>query len=166
LATFLHKNMMEEKTDIKIIVTNRKARHNYEITSSVEAGLVLVGSEVKSLRQGKASLSDAYAKVMNSELWVIGMHIAQYKEATTENHDPLRNRKLLLHKNEIKKLKRQIDEKGVTLIPLKLYFKNNIVKLDLGLARGKRKYDKKEAIAQRDAKRDLEREQKKFKFKV
>lgn len=157
---------MEDKADIKVIVTNRKARHNYEITNSVEAGLVLVGSEVKSLRQGKASLSDAYARVQKGEVWVIGMHIAHYKEATTENHDPLRERKLLLHRQEIKKLTRQVEEKGVTLIPLKLYFKNNIVKLDLGIARGKRKYDKKEAIAQRDAKRDLEREQKKFKFKV
>lgn len=157
---------MEEKQEIKNIVTNRKARHNYEITSSVEAGLVLRGSEVKSLRQGKSSLSDSYATVKKGEIWVIGMHIAQYKEATFENHDPLRERKLLLHKQEIKKLNRQIQEKGVTLIPLKLYFKNNIVKMELGLARGKRKYDKKEAIAQRDIKRDMEREQKQFKFKA
>lgn len=157
---------MEEKQEIKNIVTNRKARHNYEITSSVEAGLVLRGSEVKSLRQGKSSLSDSYATVKKGEIWVVGMHIAQYKEATFENHDPLRERKLLLHKQEIKKLNRQIQEKGVTLIPLKLYFKNNIVKMELGLARGKRKYDKKEAIAQRDIKRDMEREQKQFKFKA
>ncbi len=157
---------MEENAEIKVIVTNRKARYNYEITGNVEAGLVLRGSEVKSLRQGKASLSDAYARVKKGEIWVIGMHIAQYKEATFENHDPLRDRKLLLHKQEIKKLNRQIEEKGVTLIPLKLYFKNNLVKIDLGLAKGKRKYDKKESIAQKDIKRDLEREQKKFKFKV
>ncbi len=157
---------MEENAEIKVIVTNRKARYNYEITGNVEAGLVLRGSEVKSLRQGKASLSDAYARVKKGEIWVIGMHIAQYKEATSENHDTLRDRKLLLHKQEIKKLNRQIEEKGVTLIPLKLYFKNNLVKIDLGLAKGKRKYDKKESIAQKDIKRDLEREQKKFKFKV
>jgi len=157
---------MENTDEIKIIVTNRKARHDYEITGSYETGLVLVGSEVKSLRQGKASLSDSYARILKGEMWVIGMHIAQYKEATFENHEPLRDRKLLLHRAEIKKLARQVEEKGITLIPLKLYFKNNIAKLDLGLARGKRKYDKKESIARRDAQRDMEREQKKFKFKI
>jgi len=157
---------MEQSAEIKIIVTNRKARFNYEIVNSYEAGLVLVGSEVKSLRQRKASLSDAYGKIVKGEMWIIGMHIAQYKEATTENHETLRDRKLLLHRTEIKKLIRQVEEKGVTLIPLKLYFKNNIAKVELGLARGKRKYDKKESIAKKDAQRDMEREQKKYKFKA
>lgn len=157
---------MENEDFVKIIVTNRKARHNYEITSRLEAGLVLQGSEVKSLRAGKASLADAYGRVRKGEIWIIGMHIAQYKEATFANHDPTRDRKLLLHKQEIKKIKRKVEEKGITLVPLKLYFKNNIAKLELGIARGKRKYDKKIAIAERDAKRDAQREQKQFKYKI
>ena len=157
---------MENEDFIKVIATNRKARHNYEITSSVEAGLVLLGSEVKSLRAGKASLVDAYGRIRNGELWIIGMHIAQYKEATFANHEPTRERKLLLHKQEIKKIKRKVEEKGITLVPLKLYFKNNKAKLELGIARGKRKYDKKVTIAKKDAERDMQREQKKYKFKV
>jgi SsrA-binding protein len=154
--------MNEEKT----VVTNRKARYEYEIIDRIEAGLVLVGSEVKSLRAGRANLGDSYAKVTKGEIWIIGMHISPYKEATFQNHDPLRERKILLHRNEIKKLARRVEEKGFTLIPLRLYFKNNIAKLELGLARGKRQYDKKVTIAQRDAKREMEKEQKKFKFKI
>ncbi len=150
----------------KVVVTNRKARYEYEITDSIEAGLVLVGSEVKSLRSGRANLSDAYARVIKGEIWIIGMHISPYKEATIQNHDPLRERKLLLHRNEIKKLSRKVEEKGFTLIPLRMYFKNNRVKVELGVARGKRQYDKKVAIAQKDARREMEREQKKFKFKI
>ena len=157
---------MENEDFIKVIANNRKARHNYEITSSLEAGLVLQGSEVKSMRAGKASLVDAYGRIRNNELWIIGMHIAQYKEATFANHEPTRERKLLLHKQEIKKIKRKVEEKGITLVPLKLYFKNNIAKIELGIARGKRKYDKKVSIAERDAKRDIQREQKQFKFKI
>jgi len=144
----------------KTIVTNRKARYQYEIVDNLECGLVLLGSEVKSLREGKASLADAHARVRDNEIWLIGMHIPPYKQAAFEVTDPLRDRKLLLHKSEIKKLARKILEKGITLIPLRLYFKNNIAKVDLGLARGKRQYDKKRVIAQRDAKRDLQRERK------
>ena len=154
--------MNEEKT----IVSNRKARHEYEIVDQIEAGLVLVGSEVKSLRAGRANLGDAYARVIKGEVWVIGMHISAYKEATSQNHDPLRERKLLLHRSEIKKLFRRVEEKGFTLIPLRLYFRKNVAKIELGIARGKRQYDKKVAIAQKDAKREMEREQKKFKFKI
>jgi SsrA-binding protein len=157
---------MENEDHIKVIANNRKARYNYEITSSLEVGMVLQGSEVKSMRAGKASLVDAYGRIRNGELWLIGMHIAQYKEATFANHEPTRERKLLLHKQEIKKIKRKVEEKGITLVPLKLYFKNNIAKLELGIARGKRKYDKKVSIAERDAKRDIQREQKQFKFKI
>ena len=152
----------EKKITEKNIVTNRKARHEYEIIDTVEAGLVLLGSEVKSLREGKANLADAYARVKEGEVFVIGMHISAYKQANFEPADPLRERKLLLNKREIKKLDRQVLEKGITLIPLRLYFKNNIAKLELGLCRGKRQYDKKRAIAQRDAKRDMQREQKEF----
>ena len=158
-------NNDEKKQIIKKITTNRKARHDYEIAESLESGIVLKGSEVKSLREGKANLNDAYARVSKDEVWVIGMHISAYKKSTHEKIDPLRNRKLLLHKSEIKRLYRKIHEKGMTLIPLELYFKNNIAKIELAVARGKRKYDKKEAIAKKDAKRDLEREQKRIKFK-
>lgn len=154
--------MGEDKT----VVNNRKARYEYEIVDQIEAGLVLRGSEVKSLRAGRANLADAYARVIKGEIWVIGMHISSYKEATDQNHEPLRDRKLLLHRSEIKKLKRRIEEKGFTLIPLRLYFKSNKAKVEIGVARGKRQYDKKTTIADRDAKRDLEREQKKFKFKI
>jgi len=153
-------------TEEKNIVINRKARHEYDIVDSLEAGIVLAGSEVKSMRAGRANLSDAYAWVARGEVWLNGMHVSPYKEATDQNHDPLRERKLLLHSSEIKKLARRVEEKGFTLIPLRLYFKNNRVKVELGLARGKRQYDKKHAIAQRDAKRDMEREQKKFKYKL
>ena len=151
---------------IKVIVTNRKARHDYEIIDNIEAGLVLMGSETKSLREGKANIGDAYARIKKGEIWITGMHISPYKQAAFENHDPLRDRKVLLRKQEIKKLYRRIEEKGVTLIPLKLYFKNNWAKVELGIARGKRKYDKKETIARRDAERELQREQKKYKFKL
>ncbi len=157
---------MSPVSDEKNIVTNRKAWHEYEIIDSQEAGIVLVGSEVKSLRAGKANMGDAYARVINGEVWLIGLHISPYKEATDMNHDPLRDRKLLLHRTEIKKLARRVDEKGFTLIPLRLYFRRNKAKLELGVARGKRQYDKKHAIAEKDAKRDMAREEKKIKFKL
>ena len=166
LFTFCQIETWIKVEEIKIIVTNRKARHDYEILDQVEAGLVLTGSEVKSLRAGKASLGDSHARVRRGEIWVVGMHIAAYKEATDQNHDPLRDKKLLLHKNEIKRLSRRVEEKGFTLIPLRLYFKKNLAKLEVGIARGKRLHDKKATIAEKDTKRDLEREQKKFKFKI
>ena len=150
----------------KTVVTNRKARFNYEIVDSLEAGLVLSGSEVKSIRQGRASLKDAYARIKDGEVWLIGMHISPYQYSSYEAPDPLRDRKLLLNRHEIKRLGRQVEEKGFTLIPLRLYFKGHLAKVELGLARGKRQYDKKEDIARRDAQRDLEREQKQFKFKM
>jgi SsrA-binding protein len=153
---------MEDKT----IVSNRKARHEYEIQESVEAGLVLLGSEVKSLRAGRANLNDAYALVKGGEIWISGMHISPYEKSTIQKPDPLRERKLLLKKKEIRKLSRRVEEKGFTLVPLRLYFKKNRVKVELAVARGKRLYDKKEAIARRDVQRDLQREQKKFKFKI
>jgi SsrA-binding protein len=156
---------LEKETD-KIIATNRKARYEYHIVDSIEAGLVLLGSEVKSLREGKANISDCYAKIKKDEIWVIGLHISHYKQDTLQNLDPVRDRKLLLHKTEIKRLTRRIEEKGMTLIPLRLYFKKNIAKLELGIARGKRQYDKKASIAQKDLERDMEREQKKYKYKL
>ncbi len=145
---------------IKIVVTNRKARHDYEIVDSYEAGLVLQGSEVKAVREGRVNLTDAYARFIKGELWVVGMHISPYTKAVAEPHDPLRMRKLLLHRRELKKLYRGIQEKGFTLIPLKVYLKNHLIKLELGLGRGKRKYDKRAAIAERDQKRELDRARK------
>ncbi len=147
--------MAEDK--IRVVTTNKKARHDYHIIRSIEAGIALKGTEVKSVREGKVSLSEAYARFIKGELWIIGMHIAPYLKSDFVNHDPVRNRKLLLHRSELKKLIRQVEEKGVTLVPLKVYFKRHLVKVEIGLARGKRQYDKRAAIAERDMKRDMDR---------
>jgi SsrA-binding protein len=141
----------------KILTENRKARHDYFIDDEYEAGMVLVGTEVKSLRIGRVNLKDSYAKIKNGEVFVHQMHIGQYPFAHYDNHDPLRPRKLLLHNHEIKKLIGKVQEKGYSLIPVRVYFKNGKVKMSLALARGKRKYDKRESIRNRDEKRDMER---------
>ncbi len=146
--------------DSKVIISNRKARYEYEIVDSIEAGIVLVGTEVKSLRDGKANLTDAYGRFKNNEIWLTGLHISPYQKSDMQNHEPMRDRKLLLNNREIKKLRRQVEEKGVTLIPLKLYFKKHLVKVELALARGKKKYDKRADIAEREMKRDLDRHKK------
>ena len=145
---------------IKMIAQNKKARHDYFIHDEYEAGLVLVGSEVKSLRAGRANLKDAYGKIKNGEVYVYQMHISPYPYSYYNNHDPLRPRKLLLHNHEIKKLYGKLNEKGMSLIPLKLYFKDGKVKLTLGVAKGKKKYDKRETIRERDEKRDQDRDKK------
>ena len=150
------------KEHIKIIAVNRKARHEYFIEDEYEAGLVLKGTEVKSLRLGKVNLKDSYASIKDGEVFVHQMHIGPYPFAYYNNHDSLRPRKLLLHKREIKRLFGKVNEKGHSLIPLKIYFKNGKVKLTLALAKGKRKYDKREAIKRRDEQRDLEREIKRY----
>ncbi len=150
---------------IKIVTSNKKARHDYHITETLEAGLVLSGTEVKSLRAGRCNLRDSYAKIINNEAWLIGMHISQYENAGYASHDPEARRKLLLNRNEIKKLHRKVQEKGVTLIPLKVYFKNGWAKVELGLASGKRKYDKREDLARRDREKELKRLEKKYKVK-
>lgn len=142
----------------KISLTNRRAFHDYEILEKLEAGLVLHGTEVKSIRQGKASFKDCYAKVFDGELWIVNMHITPYDHGGYSNHDPVRRRKLLLHKREIKRLIGKIEEKGLTLVPLQLYFKGGHVKVELGLARGKKLYDKRKDIAKRDVGRDAQRE--------
>ena len=142
---------------IKIISENRKARHNYFIEDKFETGMVLKGTEVKSLRLGNANLKDSYAKVINGEVFVHQMHIGAYPFAYYGNHDPLRRRKLLLHKKEIKKLYSKVNEKGSSLIPLRVYFKGGKVKITIALAKGKRKYDKRETIRKRDEKREIER---------
>jgi SsrA-binding protein len=150
------------KSAIKIIALNRKAWFDYSIEDEYEAGLVLKGTEVKSLRLGKANIKDAYARVQNGEVFVYLMHIGPYPFAYYENHDPLRVRKLLLHKQEIKRLYAKVNEKGHSLIPLKLYFSDSKAKLTIALAKGKRRYDKRDAIKRRDEQRDLDREIKRY----
>jgi SsrA-binding protein len=151
------------KDHIKIIAENRKARHEYFIEDQFEAGISLKGTEVKSLRQGRANLKDAYARIKKGEVYVHQMHISPYPFAYYDNHDPLRPRKLLLHKYEIKKLYGKVNERGYALIPLRLYFREGKVKLLLALAKGKRKHDKRETIRRRDEQRDLERQRKEYK---
>ena len=141
----------------KIVAENRKARHDYFIDDEIETGIVLVGTEVKSIRLGRLNLKDSYAKIKGEEVFVHQMHIGQYPFAHYDNHDPLRPRKLLLHRREIKKLIGKTQEKGYSLIPLRVYFKNGKVKVSIALARGKRKYDKRETIRKRDENRDMQR---------
>lgn len=150
-----------DSSHIKIVAQNRKARHDYTIEDEIEAGMVLLGTEVKSLRAGRANLKDSYGKITRGELWVLQMHISPYPFAHYDNHDPLRPRKLLLHKSELKRLETKIREKGISVIPLKVYFKNGKAKLSLGLARGKKKYDKREAIKEREMQREMDRVKKK-----
>jgi SsrA-binding protein len=137
-------------------INNRRARHDYHVVETYEAGIVLKGSEVKSIREGRATLSEAYARAENGEVWLYGMHIQPYPYSRDEL-DPLRRRKLLLHHKEIAALARATDEKGVTLVPLKCYFKDGRAKLELAVGRGKRSYDKRHAIAERDATREAQR---------
>ena len=153
---------MSEQKHIKIIAKNRKARHDYHIDEEFEAGMVLKGTEVKSLRLGRANLKDSYARIKNGEVFVHQMHINPYPFAYYDNHDPLRPRKLLLHKREIKRLYGKVNEKGLTLIPLKMYFKNGKAKISIALARGKRKYDKRDAIRRREEQREMERTRKQY----
>ena len=142
----------------KIIASNRRARHDYTIEDVVEAGLVLTGTEVKSLRAGRATLTDGFGQITDGEAWLHGVHIPQYIQGTWTNHEPRRTRKLLMHRKEIDKLSRSISERGLTLIPLSLYFSGGKVKIELGLAHGKRTYDKRHDLAKRDAAREVERE--------
>ena len=141
----------------KVIAVNRKALHDYHILETVEAGLVLSGTEIKSIREGRVSLQEAFARPDDDELWLLGAHIAQYPAAGRFNHEPTRKRKLLLHKGEMRELSAALGEKGLTLIPLRLYLKNGRAKLELALARGKRSHDKREAIAKREAERQMQR---------
>ncbi len=141
----------------KVIASNRKARYEYEILDTFEAGMVLLGPEVKSLRAGKASLGDAYAEIRRGELYLLNAHIGAYDQAGRANAPPLRERKLLLHRSEISRLAGRVAERGLTLVPLQLYFKNGRAKVELALARGKRRYDKRQAIRKRENDRDLKR---------
>lgn len=143
---------------IKIISENRKARHDYTILETFEAGIALTGTEVKSLRAGKANLKDSYAQITKSaEIFLYNLHISPYDHGNIFNHEPLRSRRLLLHRSEINKLLGKVKEKGLSLVPLKLYFKRGLVKVELALAVGKKLYDKRQDMAKRDAKREMER---------
>ena len=148
---------MVKESGRKLIAQNRKARHDYAIEDVYEAGMVLQGTEVKSLREGRASLVDSYATVRDGEIWLENLHIPEYTQGTWTNHEPRRSRKLLLHRQEIAKLVGKTKETGLTLIPLSLYFKDGKAKVELALARGKRSYDKRQSLAARDAAREIER---------
>ncbi|MBI5727872.1 MAG: SsrA-binding protein SmpB [Ignavibacteriales bacterium] len=142
---------------VKVIVSNRKARFEYAILQTIEAGIVLTGTEVKSLRAGKVNISDSYCEIHRMEVWMLNSHITEYTQGNINNHDPLRRRKLLMNLSEIRKLQSKVQEKGLTLVPLSMYFKNGKVKVEVGLAKGKAMYDKRETIAKRDFQRDQER---------
>lgn len=142
---------------IKVVATNRKARHEYFLLDTYEAGLVLKGSEIKSIRAGQISLAQAYVSVDNNEAWLVNSHIAPYNEASRNNHDPVRTRKLLLHRSEIRKLSDKVRQKGATVIPLRIYLKDGKAKIEIALAKGKKHYDKRAEIAKRDAKREMDR---------
>ena len=150
---------MAEKNEpaIKVVAENRKARFNYAIEDTIEAGIALTGTEVKSLRAGRASLVDGFAQVSDGEVWLHNVHIPEYTLGTWTNHTPTRTRKLLLHRGEIERLVRKTTEQGLTLVPLSLYFKDGKVKVELAVARGKRTYDKRQDLAKRDATREVER---------
>jgi len=143
---------------IKVVATNRKARHNYFLLDTYEAGISLLGSEIKSIRNGQLSIKEAYVRVDEEEAWLVDAHIAPYKQANRNNHEPKRPRKLLLHKKEILKLYDDVRKKGITIIPTRVYLKNGRAKVEIASARGKRNYDKRQAIAKRDAEREIRRQ--------
>jgi SsrA-binding protein len=150
--------MAEKSEGIKIVSDNRQARFRYEIIETYEAGIELKGTEVKSIRQGKANLRDGYALVRNGEVWMLNVHVSPYETASEYfNHDPRRTRRLLLHRQEIRKLIGKVEEKGLTLVPLKMYMKKGRVKVTIGLGRGKKLFDKRESIKEKDAKREMAR---------
>ena len=141
----------------QVVVSNRKARHEYHILETWEAGLVLVGTEVKSLRAGKANLHDCFARVDRGEVWLYNLHISPYEQGNRNNHDPLRPRKLLLHRNEIRRMLGKVEQKGLTLVPLDIHFINGHAKVQLALAQGKQLHDKRDSIKERDAQREMQR---------
>ena len=149
---------MAKKPGIKLIANNKKAFHDYFIEDTYEAGIALAGTEVKSLRMGKCSIKEAFIRIENGEVYAYGMHISPYEKGNIFNRDPLRPKKLLLHKYEINKLAGKIAEKGYTLVPLKVYIKGDLIKVEIGLARGKKLYDKRQDIAKKDQRREVERE--------
>lgn len=153
---------MAKEKSTKLIANNKKAYHDYFIEDKYEAGIALAGTEVKSLRMGKCSVKESFIRIEHGEVWIYGMHISPYEKGNIFNKDPLRVRKLLLHDYEIRKIEQKIKEKGFTLVPLQVYFKNSLVKVEIGLARGKKLYDKRDDIAKKDQRREAERD---FKIK-
>ncbi len=143
---------------IKVIAENRKARHEYFVEEQYETGIILTGTEIKSIRAGRVNLKDSYAEVIQGEVWLNQMHISPYEQGNRFNHEPLRKRKLLLNRSEISKMVGKVQQQGMTLIPLKIYLKRGLAKIELGLCKGKKNYDKREDIAKRDAKRQMERD--------
>lgn len=143
--------------NVKVIARNRKARHDYFILDTIEAGIALKGSEIKSIRAGQVSIKEAYVRVNGEEAWLINAHIAPYDPASRDNHDPIREKKLLLHKKEIQKLWDEVRQKGTTIIPLSVYLRRGRAKVEIAVAKGKKKYDKRQAIKERDAQRDIDR---------
>jgi SsrA-binding protein len=145
------------RADDRTVATNRRARHDYEILETLEAGLVLRGTEVKALRAGLVNFKDSFASVRNGEAWLLGCHISPYSHGTDANHDPERDRKLLLHRREVGRLSGKVAERGLTLVPLRLYFKSGRAKLELGLARGRKLHDKRSAIREREVRREMDK---------
>lgn len=146
------------KESIKLIANNKKARHDYFLEEKYEAGIALHGTEVKSLRMGKCSIKESFVRIQNGEVYIYGMNISPYEKGNIFNKDPLRIRKLLLHRSEINKMEAKLKEKGLTLVPIKVYFKNSLVKVEIGMARGKKLYDKRQDIAKKDQRREAERD--------
>ena len=140
----------------KIVAVNRKALHDYDVLEKVEAGLVLTGTEIKSIRAGRVNVRDAYARPEGGEMWLVNAHIAPYSQGGIYNHDPTRPRKLLLHRDQLLDLTASVDQKGLTIVPLRLYIRNHVAKVELGLARGRRQYDKRKVIARREAEREMQ----------
>lgn len=149
--------MADKKESVKVIAQNKKARHEYFILETYECGIELAGTEVKSIRQGKVNLADSYAGINNGEVWIKGMNVSPFEQGNIFNRDPLRERRLLMHKREILKLSQRVKEDGLSLVPLKVYLKGSLVKIELALVKGKKLYDKRDSIAQRDAKRNMDR---------
>ena len=141
----------------RVLATNRRAYHDYFIDETIEAGLALTGSEIKSVRAGHMNLKESYALIRNGQAWLVGSHISQYDPSSRDNHEPARERRLLLHRREIARLSEKVQQRGYTLVPTRVYLKANRAKLEIGLARGKKQYDKRQAIAARDAKREIDR---------
>ncbi len=150
--------MSKDKASVKLIANNKKAFHDYFIEDKYEAGIALFGTEIKSLRMGKCSVKESYIRIENGEAFIFGMHISPYEKGNIFNKDPLRTRKLLLHKQEIRKLNGKLTEQGYTVVPLQVYLKGSLVKVEIGLAKGKKLYDKRQDIARKDARREAERE--------
>ncbi len=150
--------MAKEKSSFKLIANNKKAYHDYFIEDKYEAGIALFGTEIKSLRMGKCSIKESYIQIQNNEVYIIGMHISPYEKGNIFNKDPLRTRKLLLHRSEIRKLIGRIAEQGYTIVPLQVYLKGSLVKVEIGVAKGKKLYDKRQDIAKKDMRREAERD--------